>query len=363
MPELFKITEEWSEQFWFSTGGTRAKKYLQAPDGKFYYFKRSQYKPATETKLGKDFTYEFWNEIIAYELGTMFGLNMLRYDIAIDGEIMGCISESMINQEHEELIEGVKYLQAFSPIYDPTKKEHQSWYSFDLIKNSLASAKLSNFTEDVIRLIIFDSLIGNGDRHQENWAVITEQRLMLEVIEEIEKEHAASKEIPKLVMWFLGLLKRSLTRSNNVLKKRHLPIPKSHYEFKYRFAPIYDSGSSFGRELTDERVNQLIHSDEELNRYIEKGVSEIHWEGKKLSHFDLISKINETAHNQSVQSIINQIKKQFNFQKLSETINKIDEKVPESYSHYKIPVNRKELIIKIITLRFKKLGQLIHEGI
>lgn len=93
MAKLFIITNEWNEQPWFSTGGTRAKKYLQAPDGKFYYFKRSQLRP------GKDYTFEFWNEILAYELGTMLGFKMLRYDIAVDGDIMGCICQSMIDSE------------------------------------------------------------------------------------------------------------------------------------------------------------------------------------------------------------------------------------------------------------------------
>jgi hypothetical protein len=78
---------------------------LQDPDGNFYYFKRSQLKP------GKDYRFEFWSEIIAYEVGIILGFNVLRYDIAIDSEVIGCISKSMINPDKEELIEGIKYLQ------------------------------------------------------------------------------------------------------------------------------------------------------------------------------------------------------------------------------------------------------------
>lgn len=91
MAKLFIISDDWNPQPWFSTGGTRAKKYLQAPDGKFYYFKRSQYKDPTDTKPGKDFKYEFWSEVIASEVGSMLGFNLLKYNIAIDGMIMGCI--------------------------------------------------------------------------------------------------------------------------------------------------------------------------------------------------------------------------------------------------------------------------------
>ncbi len=77
MPELFIITGEWNEQTWMNTGGTRAKKYLQAPGGKFYYFKRSNIKTLPVPRPGKDFKYEFWSEVL-------LGFNVLRYDIAID---------------------------------------------------------------------------------------------------------------------------------------------------------------------------------------------------------------------------------------------------------------------------------------
>jgi hypothetical protein len=364
MPELIIISKNWSEQMWFSTGGTRAKKYLQAPDGKFYYFKRSQYKEATSTRLGKDFTFEFWNEIIAYELGSMLGFNMLRYDIAIDEEnnIMGCISETMIDSEKEELIEGVKYLQVFSPKYDPTKKEHQHWYTFDLIQNALELSKFSHFMEDIIEIIVFDALIGNGDRHQENWAVIMEQELLIEQLTEIENKDYYKNSL-KIAKWLIKNAKRFYKYGIEHTRKTNQPIPKSFYSFDYRFAPIYDSGSSLARELTNEKVNQYLSSEEDLIRYINKGVSEIHWEGKKCNHFELIEKINKAEHKEALQSILCDVQEKFNVEALTEIINKVDELVPDSYFRYKIPLNRKELMIKIITLRFKKLEQLIDEGI
>ena len=118
-----------------------------------------------------------------------------------------------------------------------------------------------------------------------------------------------------------------------------------------------------GRELTDIRVEQFLNSDEDLNRYIDKGLSEIHWEGKKLGHFELIRKIMETAHKPAVLEIINQIRKNFDPKKLSSIINSIDDNVPQNLLDYKIPPKRKELIIKIIALRFKKLENLLNERI
>ncbi len=357
MPELFIITDEWNEQSWMNTGGTRAKKYLQAPDGKFYYFKRSQIKP------GKDYRYEFWSEVIAFELGTMLGFNLLRYDIAIDGEIMGCISESMINSEQEELIEGVKYLQAFSPLYDPSAKEHQAWYTFQMIVHALEKAKLREKIEHIIEIIVFDTLIGNGDRHQENWAVISKQKLMYEAIEELEK----TKEFGKSKRWFRWLLtwmKRNMRTMHQGLKEKGKKSPKAFYMIENRFAPIYDSGSSLGRELVTQRVEALLQSDDEIQRYIDRGLSEIHWNGKKVNHFELIKNLLDSPlYNEIVKTIINRVLKKWNGPEIDRIVQAIDQLVPDSHNVYKIPQSRKQLIFKIITLRGHRLAALIHERI
>lgn len=352
MAKLFTITEDWSEQQWFNTGGTRAKKYLQAPDGKFYYFKRSQ------IKTDKDYTFEFWNEIIAYELGTMLGFNMLRYDIAIDGTMMGCLSQSMIDSENEELIEGVKYLQAYSPTYDPAKKEHHTWYTFDLIERALGSAKIGEFIKEIIGIIIFDSLIGNGDRHQENWAVITHQKFILAAIEE--------KPMEGLKKWQRGIVnwvKKIMKKMQEDYEKNNQKIPKLFYENEKRFAPIYDSGSSLGRELLDEKVSLFLKSEADLIRYIEKGSSEIHWDGKKLNHFDLIGNLLESPYKEYVKNIIKEVIEKFDGLKIAQMVQEIDQDVPDELTNFKIPDNRKQLIIKMITLRLSKLVTLIHEGV
>lgn len=352
MPELFIISDEWSEQPWFNTGGTRAKKYFLGPDGKFYYFKRSQFKEPTQFKPGKDFKYEFWNEIIAFEMGELLGFNMLRYDIAIDGNIMGCISESMINSENQELIEGVKYLQAYSPEYDPGKKEHQSWYTFTLIEGALTAANIGNFITHLLELIVFDALIGNGDRHQENWAVITHQRLISEVIQE---------KIKQKENWLRDRLLRIIKKLESEINALHRPLPKSYYHIEKKFAPIYDSGSSLGRELPDDRIELFLKSDEELEKYILKGTSEIHWENKKISHFELIRVLLDSPHGQNIKNIIKRVIERYDGTKIERIITELDQKTPETLASYKIPSPRKRLIYKIITLRFEKLRALTND--
>jgi hypothetical protein len=79
----FIDASSWQEMSWYSSGGTRAKKILLDDFGLEHYFKCSEKKPARENKPAKHYKYEFWNEIIAYQLGSRLGLNMLRYDVAV----------------------------------------------------------------------------------------------------------------------------------------------------------------------------------------------------------------------------------------------------------------------------------------
>jgi hypothetical protein len=124
---IYDITS-WNAQPWYNTGGTRAKKYIQSRDGKYYFFKRSQLKP------GKDYKFEFWSEIIASKVGQFLGFHVLVYDIAIDGDIMGCICASMIDPDKEELIEGLRYLQGYDNTFNPEKPSLRKLYSFQLIE-------------------------------------------------------------------------------------------------------------------------------------------------------------------------------------------------------------------------------------
>jgi len=182
MAEFFEISN-WEEKPWYQTGGTRSKVIVENPvNHRDYYFKTSL------KREQKDYQYEFWSEIIASEIGSVFGFNMLKYDIAYKGDEIGCLSESMITEGKNKLTEGVSYLTGFDSNYNPKHKDSKKQYSFQLIKNTLAFYKQEKFIENIIQIIIFDSIIGNGDRHQENWGIITEYNEVIKSIEEIAKK-------------------------------------------------------------------------------------------------------------------------------------------------------------------------------
>ncbi len=164
MVDYFDISK-WEEHEYFNTGGTRDKVVVENPsDGKLYYFKTSL------KKLVIDYTYEFWSEVIASEIGKFLGFNILHYDVAWNNGRLGCLSMSMIDARVAELQEGYKWLTGFDSSYDIKNKEA---YTFQLIHNMLNKRfRNKTFIENIIKIIIFDSIIGNEDRHQENWGII-----------------------------------------------------------------------------------------------------------------------------------------------------------------------------------------------
>ncbi len=333
----------WNERTWFQTGGTRDKVIVENPaDHSAYYFKTSL------KREKKDYKHEFWSEIIASEIGKLFGFNMLTYDIAFNNGQIGCLSKSMVTMGKDTLNEGIKYLTGFDTTYDPEDKESKKQYTFQLISDALKFYHLDHYVEKIIEIIILDSLIGNSDRHQENWGIITEYNEVIKILEQ-----AASKGKIKTLFSIMGItskIKPEIT--SQMIKEISLKMPG-------RFSQIYDSGSCLGREIDDVKMNKMIVDELMMNAYaINRGLSEIHWEGKKISHFELIKNVNN-LYPEVVKRIIGRVKVKFNEVKIKNCIDNIDLELPYALEKHKLPQERKDFILKLIVLRAQKLITLI----
>ena len=345
MADFYDITN-WNEKPWFQTGGTRSKVIIENPENrKIYYFKTSLKKEKI------DYKYEFWSEIIASEVGTLLGFDLLRYDIAFNSKEIGCISESMTQEGVNKLTEGVSYLTGYDTTYNPKDKNSKKQYTFQLIFEALGFFQLSRFAENIIQIIIFDSIIGNSDRHQENWGIITAYNDIIATIEEIAKKEKKGF-LEKQLFSLLAITSKAKRKDlEKVVKNLHLIMPGN-------FSQIYDSGSCLGRELSDEKTEQMLMDKSLIDTYIRKGVSEIHWEGKKLNHFDLIRKVNNVQP-EMVRKTIQKVISNYNENKIQSIVNNIDLNLPKKLVSNKLPIKRKELVIKLITLRIQNLTELI----
>ena len=340
MAEFYDISD-WKEELHVTTGGTRKKGvYVNPKSNEKYYFKTSL------KKEGKDYKHEFWSEIIASELGVFLGFKMLKYDIAINNSDIGCISKSMIEESKEILREGISYLTGYKNTYNP---ECNKKYTFQLIKETLYHYELEDNIVNILELIVLDSILGNGDRHQENWGFIKVYNEGVKYLEKLDEDSKGFLEY--FLVFLLRILSKEKNKTRSFIKDLHLKVPG-------KFSPIYDSGSCLGRENSDVKIDKMLSDSNMLNAYINRGKSEIHWNEKKLKHFELIEKL-KVDYKEDINKIIYRVIKKYNKEKLSSIVNDIDINLPNELKQFLLPENRKKFIIEVVDKKIDKLKKMI----
>ena len=336
MARYYDITN-WSEKPFFNTKGTRNKCVVTNPENNTdYYFKTSM------IKEGKNYKPEFWSEIIASEVGRFLGFNVLEYNIAKHGNDVGCLSQSM-NSDEESLTEGISLLTGYDNTYNPNDKTSYSAYTFDFIRKALEYFQWGEYVDDIIKIVIFDSLIGNSDRHQENWGFVT-------TLNPVAKD--TNKTLISKVTFFLKKRKKDI-------KKIEINIEIA--PMQGRFAPIYDSGCCLAREKSDEDVTKLLRDSLMFDSYVNRGKAEIRWgeNGEKLNHFALIKEIRK-EYKQIVDDEIRRVTEAFNTNKIREIIFNIDNTLPDELkTSYALSEERKELIYRLLNNRFNRLKEIL----
>lgn len=337
MAEIYNITD-WNIKLWVSTGGTREKCFVENPETeKMYFFKESIAR----------YSSEFWSEIIASKIGFHLGFNLLDYNIGIIQSTVGCLCESMIDQTTQEMEHGINLIKENVSGFELSDRPT---ITFKDVETSFKNYK--GFIGEFIDILIFDAIIGNQDRHSENWAIIRSL--------DITHERYNKK---KITIKLYELYKQS------GLKLKKIPFKKFFLKYMNRdelvdikFAPIYDSGSSLAREISEDKIHQYINDDSKVEKYINKGISEIKWEinNKKINHFELLTRIKQ-RYPVRVNKTITRVLSKYDENSIKNIINQIDKKIPLEFKESKLSLPRKELILKFIGFRIQKLKNILSE--
>lgn len=117
------------------------------------------------------YTTEHLSEKIAADIAKLINVKCMVVEIGRYKERIGSLSYR-INKDDEILVEGIQLINKYYPFYKPEilyDEKNKEYYSLEMILNSLGEYK---FQRDFLKIPIFDFLIGNTDRHQNNWAIL-----------------------------------------------------------------------------------------------------------------------------------------------------------------------------------------------
>jgi hypothetical protein len=137
-------------------------------------------------KVARPGTGEDWSERIACELADLLDIPHAHYELASWDGVRGTVSPSLLSPR-ETLVHGNELLAAGvrgdrSPIVEPHfgNSRHTLDAVFAALESSLAAlppgcgvpAQVGSARDLFIGYLMLDALIGNTDRHHENWALI-----------------------------------------------------------------------------------------------------------------------------------------------------------------------------------------------
>lgn len=203
---------------------------------------------------------EFWAEIIAYRLGTKMDIDIPPAFVAYDSKTnqSGALIEWFLRPigllSSEDYIAGGDYCQQYIPNFDRKKGKQHNFETVCQIFEDLCK-KYPSFHEDWkkywAKAFLFDALIGNTDRHQDNWGII------------IQNPH--------------GIL---------------APLNPKNEEI--RISPVFDNGTSMGREISQNKFKYYDENDH-LMKYISKGWHHMKWNlnGQQMGHIKMLQKLIE----------------------------------------------------------------------
>ena len=196
---------------------------------KFWYFDSDEQQGYWLFKYPKTNTGEHWAEKIAAEVATLLDIECARVELAKFAGEQGSAAKAFTDTDWE-LVHGNEMLARSVQNYDPDATFHHSEHTLANILSVMENVFVERTTaleakRRLAEYIVLDALIGNTDRHHENW----------------------------------GVLRR---RSGDL--------------WEGFVAPSFDHASSLGRELLDAKREKLL-TENRVGAYVEKGHGAIYW--------------------------------------------------------------------------------------
>lgn len=268
----------------YNAKGSRVKKLVIDNHGQVAFFKYE----------GTNYnTSESCSEKMCYEIAKILGYSCARIELARDDTgklgILNYLFIDFRNTEHTDII---SYLNVYDGI-------RSNFYTVSNIKLRLDRLDKSLF-KGFIRIMIFDALVGEQDRHEENWGVQIK-------------------------------------------------------DGSYSISPLYDNGCSLLKEFRNESFAEYFYSGKKsFDAYIKRSKTVIYQEdgSKKYKHFELIKYLNEYYYSDVQEELNNLNKLTDNY--IKEIVYKIpDDCLTDKHKEYIIIylIKRRDILLNMLSER------------
>lgn len=262
----------------FNTKGTRNKFVVVDKNNNIAFFKHYKYNCR-----------EICSEKICYEIARVIGFECARIELAQDdNHMIGILNYRFvmpkIGQEHTDILE-------FLASDNADRKEFYSLINIIKCLNNINVELLSSF----VKIMVFDALVGETDRHEENWGI-------------------------------------------------------TKYNREITLSPLYDNGCNLLWQCSDKDLLKFENDSNIFNDYIWKSPTCIFSnEKRKYKHFELIGELYK-RYPEEVKKSIKSLKKLTNY-KIENIIYKIpDNLLTEMHKKYIIQylIIRRDILLSMI---------------
>lgn len=170
---MIKNFDDWNIYEGAAEGSGRSEKIWLEKDGIIGIFKFPKQFVQNGEKINET-TKEYLAEKIASLIAKKLEIQSADVDIGTRNGRIGSMSYNILKKE-EILVEGIQFISSYKlnynqeTLYDSISKEY---YNLEMIENSIKNVGLKKVPKAFYKMLIFDFIIGNNDRHQNNWGFI-----------------------------------------------------------------------------------------------------------------------------------------------------------------------------------------------
>jgi hypothetical protein len=224
----------WSpdDEFGVYPEGARDKTLLHSPEPAPFAFLVPNHRYLFKHSIAR-YPEQYWAEIIAYRTGCLLGVPVPPAFVAYDSDsgTCGSLIEWFLDypgEPEERYVPGGDIMITMIDDYDRKRGKQHNFGHVALYHNHLSKVGLleADWLEYWCDTLLFDALIGNTDRHQDNWGLL----------------------------WGFDPAGQPSVRP----------------------APVFDNGTSLGHEIIQQKMDKLAERDS-LMRYVSRGHHHMKW--------------------------------------------------------------------------------------